>query len=397
MGTAGVTTGSLTGEGTQAKPVDNVGTLLGNITVIDPGTGLPEDSFTANDQGEVFIGIQGAPGQTEVAINIGGQDYLVDLAPVQGNAQVILDYVNFNDPATGYQSVATVTPFFGGLTPTNPVTWTVESIRNPTHPWWLRSGTSYAGLTWGLAADPAAYTGAGNWPDTVRGTAPTGPVAQITDVVGSRSVTLKAETTIDGVMYSETMDVTFGPGPLSVFRTAPAVGVKWARSAGNAATAADPGNDGNMLALNGNSGADFPAAVQICGGSINVSAITSTTTVPGSHNAGFDYTPGSGWEQDIKWASLSRALNSKLPHYDQLIAVSMYSTTHNPGIPRKGAALAAGWPDDGLGAGVYRYWSNPINMMGAGYFLATNVGLRVGAEETSNRVNYNIPNVVCVF
>ncbi|MDR0576591.1 MAG: hypothetical protein LBI87_03430 [Candidatus Accumulibacter sp.] len=70
---------------------------------------------------------------------------------------------------------------------------------------------------------------------------PTGDTARLTDIVGSRSVTVKAEMTIDGTRYSARTTVAFGDGPLSVFKGAPlAASYDWADAAAVCGGAGDP-------------------------------------------------------------------------------------------------------------------------------------------------------------
>jgi hypothetical protein len=370
MGVAGVTTGTLAGQESQAQLVNGATELPGNLTLIDPDTNQPKDSFTTDAKGEFTMGVVAQPGQTEVILKIGGQDYLLDLGPLEivagggggggggGSATVTFDYANFNSAAAKYQSTATITPYFGGLTPTNPVTWTVVGIQNPTAGWWRRGASDLHGLTWGPAADSASYTTAPYWLNAVAGTAPTGAVAQLTDVVGSRKVTLKAETIIGGVPYSETIDVNFGPGPLSLFSgTLSSTGVMFAISYGNAATAGS--YSGDFTALNGASATDFPAAVGVCGGTVPVGSVSSTTTsTPHSatFGAGWLWIPGSG----------SYAQNSRLPTKSQLVAVTVYSAFMNP-EPSKFAAQAAGWSP------TAQYWTGSLIFIAPGFFEGATV------------------------
>jgi hypothetical protein len=179
------------------------------------------------------------------------------------------------------------------------------------------------------------------------GTIPNGLEAQLTDVVGNRTVTVKAETTIDGVLYSRTTDVTFGNGPMSVFTTALVIpNVMWATRGGNAYTAGSYGGDFTLL--DGSSSVDFPVAVGVCGGSVNVGAITTNSAWP--YNAIFDTSPGSGWRQESDGSYYSTT--SKLPTAEQLLAISNYSSAFNASFPRRGAFYAANIGPYALASGL---------------------------------------------
>jgi hypothetical protein len=246
---------------------------------------------------------------------------------------VTFDYADFNDPAAGYKSTATITPDFSGKTPTGPVTWSVENVVGPVAVWWGQPAGAKNGLSWGTTPDSSGYMPpSASWPDAVLGVWPAGPVAQLTDVVGSRTVKVKAETTIDGVLYSRTIDVTFGDGPLSVFTSFPVTtGLAWATLGGTVNEAAD-----FVLPTN-----TFPAAAH-CGGTVNNTAVTITGS-PGSQTITYPTSPGSGWTTQTLYGELyGVSTTSKLPNFDQIAVVS------NRGISNfslgKGAAQAAGWP-----------------------------------------------------
>ncbi len=239
---------------------------------------------------------------------------------------------DFNSSAADYQSIIGVAVEYddgsGTARPiTETVSWAVKSVSNPTANWWLRSATAKNGLTWGNAAD-----GTSSWAaDAVAGTAPTGGTIQLTDVVGSRSVTLEASVCIGGggsettavacsgnggVWYTDETTVTFGDGPLSVFGARPG-SFPWA--------------DTNDITT----ASSFPAA-SACGGSVDKNTFPS----------------GAGWTVS---SSSYYASDSKLPTEAELQAVAGYNNAYNPN--GKGAALAAGWP-------VAHYWTGVVNFSG---------------------------------
>lgn len=96
------------------------------------------------------------------------------------------------------------------------VKWSVISSK-VTSEAWMRSAGAYNGLTWGQT--PLSLTAAENDTDTPAGTAPTGAEASLTDIVGERTVTVTATVEYNGQSYTaEEKRVTFGDGPLSVFK-----------------------------------------------------------------------------------------------------------------------------------------------------------------------------------
>jgi hypothetical protein len=300
-------------------------------------THLPQDTFTTNAGGEIAFEVQPQPGQTEVAISFGGQTYVLELAdavvpPGTGPLSVSFDVLDFSDPSSALQSTATIVADFGGWTPTQPVVWTVEDVVNPSAPWWLRGPAAKNGLSWGPTANGASMWSA----DAVEGTPPSGDTAQLTDIVGQRTVLVKVETELDGTPFSATANVTFGRGPLSVFSTAP--------SSGTAQFMTNTGIALGNWAVTSPSNS-FPAAAA-CGGSVDNASVTITVIFP---TVTVNYAPGSGWEtiylQPFNVNSLY-STTSRLPSYPEIVAVGRNVSTFYPTISKKGAAVAAGWADE---------------------------------------------------
>lgn len=148
---------------------------------------------------------------------------------------------------------------------------------------WSRSAGAYNGLSWGITpVSGTIFDGEKNQPD---GTAATGAVASLTDIVGERTVTVEARVNRNGqTVASGQKQVSFGKGPLSVFAGKP--------------------KEGTM---------SWDEAAKACGGT------------PGNPNVQA-YQP-----------------QTKLPTKEQLLAVAA-----NPlgeyGEGKYGAAYAAGWP-----------------------------------------------------
>ncbi|MDR1045986.1 MAG: hypothetical protein LBP33_12905 [Candidatus Adiutrix sp.] len=296
----------------------------------------------------------------------------------------------------GYQSTATVTvsgyddgggvsrPLPGGAT----VLWSVKSVSKLWEAWWLRSATAKNGLTWGADAD-----GTGDWAsDTVVGTPPTAATAQLTDIVGSRSVTLEASVCIGGsggeraealctanggAWYTDETAASFGAGPLSVFTTNPNnryIANSWATLTG---TSAGTGN--GDFASTGNT---FPAAGIASGlgvgtgyGSVRNDTVSTSGSTP-SMTAAF----GAGWTAG-EMLDGHYSTTANLPKVSQLLAVAKYDGRYNRGVQRKGAAFAAGWPDDKWNHLRYAYWSGEVVFNGDdGLFNARTVHLGDGDD-----------------
>lgn len=100
-----------------------------------------------------------------------------------------------------------------------PVTWTVESS-SVSCAAWNRGSDACNGLTWGQTPLSLTYGAAAEKDtDTPAGTAPTGAESSLTDIVGERTVTVTATVEYNGQLYTaEEKTVTFGNGPLSVFK-----------------------------------------------------------------------------------------------------------------------------------------------------------------------------------
>jgi hypothetical protein len=191
---------------------------------------------------------------------------------------------------------------------------------------WKRAASAKNGLAWVASGSESIDGGTAVWDsDTIKGTAPTGKTAYLADVVGSRTVTVKA--TVCG-KDSSAATFTFGKGPLSVFSKTSAGALEWLGYSNS-----------------------YPAA-EFCGGTV-VGNVVITDTVS-STSAGFDPSASGGWSNAYAivpgWWLVRYAENSKLPKLEQLLAVgnsSGYSGYSE--ILGKGASLAAGWVSDSRG------------------------------------------------
>ena len=109
------------------------------------------------------------------------------------------------------------------------VKWSVISSK-VTSAAWMRGSDACNGLTWGTAAT-ASSPGEGNL-TSPQGDAPDGAEASLTDIVGQRTVEVKATVKYGEQTYTQTTRVSFGDGPLSVFAKPPSkTGETWAGAA----------------------------------------------------------------------------------------------------------------------------------------------------------------------
>ncbi|MDR1083755.1 MAG: FecR family protein [Deltaproteobacteria bacterium] len=286
------------------------------------------------------------------------------------NLRVSVDLKSFIRPSDkGYQSTAKITALFENRPVKGPVTWQVIDIVNPQASWWQREPSAQNGLTWGDTAD-----GTGYWEtDDVAGQDPEGSTAYLTDVVGSRTVTILATAVINGYEIEGTAEVKYGPGPLSIFTGQPRTNSRWAQKAGNASVSRQ-----TMFGDFTDSSNSFPAA-RTCGGTVDNTGIVLGGQ-PGAWTARF---PDRSWRPgDYPGSWYSRSSN--LPTSNELLAVARYEPDNYPKVLRKGAALAANWPAPG---GEEAYLTGEVSFDPAlGLFQATKVTL--GHKKPGN-LNYN--------
>jgi hypothetical protein len=188
------------------------------------------------------------------------------------------------------------------------VTWSVETAQNNSPAMMSGWGSRKTGLTWG-ATPEAGLTYVELQQERISGTTSATNASgeasmQLTDIVGERVITVKAEVLIGGTTYSVTQAVSFGNGPLSVFN-------------------APMGTSSPYL--------DWDESYQACNGT--------------AYPYGPDHSTG--------WTSEAYVGGGKMPTRAEMQAVSPYytgGTTYNPNTAAQGAGVAAGWPG-------YVYWS----------------------------------------
>jgi hypothetical protein len=141
----------------------------------------------------------------------------LSLTPVHGPA-----FVSGDGNGDGFWSTAFITAKLDGIPlEAGQVTWTALRSSDTDLPAWNRAGTAMNGLAWGAA--PLFLTGSEAPRKDMRaaGLAPNGGIACLTDIVGSRLVRVRAEVAANGRLHTAETEVSFGPGPLSVFAGVP--------------------------------------------------------------------------------------------------------------------------------------------------------------------------------
>ncbi|MDR0882063.1 MAG: inverse autotransporter beta domain-containing protein, partial [Candidatus Adiutrix sp.] len=378
-------------------------------------TGAASGVFRTDDNGLIRVEVT-PKGQTSATATLtaGKTTKEFTLGLMGGSLHLIFTHLNgpaftTPDPTKGYQSTASVKVEFiiddsGNIwTIAEPVTWRVKSINNPSAAWWKRGATALNGLTWGDTVTGDQWWGTSSDGDAhpVEGSLPTTAEIELTDVVGSRSVILEASVIIDGVTYTGEETISFGDGPLSVFTSAPAPGTQWATQYGNSSVGGTTLSD-NDFTSDGTNHSPTPAntfpAASSCGGNVN-NAVINLGGVSGAWTATFP-TESDGWSSAMAANSNGHySTTSNLPKAAQLVAVSRYDSGYNTTVLRKGAALAAGWPEDNWGGGYYQYWSGEVTFVGGntgfGYFLALGVALASGVDGWTFNVTYVNPVTVC--
>jgi hypothetical protein len=184
-----------------------------------------------------------------------------------------------------------------------PVTWSVDSAQNNSQAMVSGWGSKKTGLTWGDAPEAGltiVQLSEERIGDRTSATGANGEVVmQLTDIVGERAITVRAKMTIDGTDYAVTEIVSFGNGPLSVFK-------------------APVGTTYPYLT--------WDAAYKAC----------NSANYSGNHST--------GWEMDADVGG------GKMPTRDEYQAVSGGGSNNSAA---QGAVLAAGWP---AGANDW-YWT----------------------------------------
>jgi hypothetical protein len=167
----------------------------------------------------------------------------------------------------GFQRAARLTAGFAGGAGqepgiAGPALWqAIDAVNRD--PAWDRGPSDRNGPIW----EEIAVSGNTGWTAAQAGAKPlgspgTGHAAYLTDAAGSGIATVEACAAIEGVSYTDTIEIEFGPGPLSVFVDKPVASKNRARLLGTHSEA----GGGDFKTLNGSDPADFPAAAGFAGG-----------------------------------------------------------------------------------------------------------------------------------
>lgn len=182
---------------------------------------LAASSFTSDGSGEFAIQLDTVTATPVTAIIQAGsntQSFTLTEAVTTGG-RLIAKGVTGAGSGTSFASSQTaeitVELQQNGMAVSNPtITWSLDGSTNssPAVVTARKAANTYYGLAWGgsASASPGSQL-SGNAPTT-------GVTVQLTDIMGERTVTVKALATVDGTPYSVSQTVTFGNGPLSKMR-----------------------------------------------------------------------------------------------------------------------------------------------------------------------------------
>lgn len=188
------------------------------------GTHTPDTNgaFTLSDL------IATASGEQTIAVTVNGRKNATTKLRVAKLTFDITSVTNGGDFVSGGTSRASLT---GQLkadgTPYAPkaqtqVVWSVTAATNNSKAVESSHKSRKTGLAWGTSG-PGASAGndVGTTTNTISGSSPI--TVNLTDVMGERTVTVRAEVKINGYSFfsTQTKDISFGKGPLSVFAGEP--------------------------------------------------------------------------------------------------------------------------------------------------------------------------------
>jgi hypothetical protein len=320
---------------------------------------------TTDNNGKITLTLKaptnGTPGKKTVSATIGGEkvDFQITVNPLKWPLDIqIIDFENGVDFTNGnklYSTAslkATVVDADGLPVSGATVIWSVVSAQNNSSamaPGWKNRKS---GLTWG--STPEAGLTEVELPqerivtDIISTTAASGETTmQLTDIVGERVITVQAKVCADAE-YTASQAVSFGKGPLSVFRAAP----------------------GDVIRT-------WPESYKHCNGSVypgDPSTWNSTDWVGGDH----------------------------MPTRAQLQAVSAYNVppgwgiAGNPNIAAQGAAWAAGW---GAGGDAeYGVWTGEASDAGRARYVFLDDGSDI--YDNGNIIEESVDEkyyAVCVY
>ena len=311
----------------------SVGDFLGDLFSVSTAYAADlYNTYVTDRNGEFRVTITGLLNTSTVTVQAGEASRTFTAAELGGgttSAYITVDSYSDGSNFAAGQSTASVTvkvtnadgtPIVDGTA----VTWLVEQAQNNSPAMYTGWGAKKTGLTWGATADLVYYNAVPELLTAAPASTTTNGLAtvQLTDIVGERVITLRATAQVDGADRSITQAVSFGNGPLSVFRAPDGTTRNW-RDAYQYCNNVAPSGD------------DDPA---------NWGSVT-----PGDYHGG-----------------------GKLPKVVEYQAVSSFNSTYNPNGNAKGAAYAAGWPDD-------YYWTGEANDTVNAFFVYLDDGYDHGS------------------
>jgi hypothetical protein len=204
-------------------------------------SGVGSKSYVTDSRGEFLIELDDmylpADGVAQVTIRAGNNEQTFTLNGKGLDIGITVDNVVPFTDSNRYSTAsltARVTDASGNPVNGATVIWRVESARNNSPAMFSGWGNKKTGLTWGATPEPnltasqlpeeritgGANESAYNKERKATTTAGSGETTQqLTDIVGEREITVKAEVIIHGPTYSVTMrTVSFSKGPLSAFK-----------------------------------------------------------------------------------------------------------------------------------------------------------------------------------
>ena len=180
------------------------------------------------------------------------------------------------------------------------VIWSIVSAVNYSPAMYSGWGTKKTGLTWGASPTMVKYDANPQLTaTTTSNTEANGKTSiQLTDIVGERSITIQAKVTIDDTDYTVTQTVTYGNGPLSVFKAPDSTNRTWDQAyqlCNGSAYTGDHITDWSPGAYVG--GAKMPTRAEVHAVSSGDSRFIFPNTKPATHGAAF----AAGWPFNFYW------------------------------------------------------------------------------------------------
>jgi hypothetical protein len=294
-----------------------------------PSLGARQD-YTTDSEGRFLVEVADAPSPSFTLTILAGNNEQTFTLNWSGNSPGISitgvidgdDFTCSNSNCAGdsLYSTASLTARVTVLDGKQPVsnvkvTWSVISARNNFQVMFSGWGSKKSGLTWGDMPESGLTYQELSQERITSVTATTDDsgetTQQLTDIVGERVITVEAKVNIGGNDYTDTRNVSFGNGPLSVFK---------------APVGTTPQTNWNAAYQYCNDNSPYPG--------------TDHTAASGWANGAYvggDYTDG---------VSTNNPASGNMPTRAEIQAVSHSSTQNpNPISAAQGAAFAAGWPN----------------------------------------------------